>query len=217
MAFRASIFGRAGRFPILVQLICALLAAALIAPAPAQAQFSKSYKFLEAVRKKDGNVVQDALDEPGSQIVNTRDSTSGETALHIVTARRDLIWMNFLIGKGANVNVHDGHGVTPLQLAVTLGFPEGVELLVSQRARIDEPNAEGETPLISAVHRRDTALMRVLLKAGANPDRADNSGRSARDYALLNGPSNPLISEINNNAKPTGQRSTTQRSYGPTL
>jgi ankyrin repeat protein len=198
-------------------MLCALLAAALVAPAPALAQFSKSYKFLEAVRKKDGTVVQDALDEPGSQIVNTRDSTSGETALHIVTARRDLTWMNFMISKGANVNVHDARGVTPLQLAVTLGFPEGVELLVGQKARVDEPNSEGETPLISAVHRRDTAMMRVLLKAGANPDRADNSGRSARDYALLNGPGNSLISEINSSAKPAAQRSGTQRSYGPTL
>ena len=208
---------RAGRFSILAQMLCALLAAALVAPAPALAQFSKSYKFLEAVRKKDGTVVQDALDEPGSQIVNTRDSTSGETALHIVTARRDLTWMNFMISKGANVNVHDARGVTPLQLAVTLGFPEGVELLVGQKARVDEPNSEGETPLISAVHRRDTAMMRVLLKAGANPDRADNSGRSARDYALLNGPGNSLISEINSSAKPAAQRSGTQRSYGPTL
>jgi uncharacterized protein len=208
---------QAGRFSIVAQMLCALLAAALVAPVPAMAQFSKSYKFLEAVRKKDGTVVQDALDEPGSQIVNTRDSTSGETALHIVTARRDLTWMNFMIAKGANVNVHDGHGVTPLQLAVTLGFPEGVELLVSQHARIDEPNAEGETPLISAVHRRDTAMMRVLLKAGANPDRSDNSGRSARDYALLNGPGNSLINEITSSAKPAAQRSGPQRSYGPTL
>ena len=181
------------------------------------AQFSKSYKFLEAVRKKDGAVVEDALNAPGSQIVNTRDSTSGETALHIVTARRDLTWMSYLIGKGANVNLHDGRGVTPLQTAVLLGFAEGVELLVTQRARIDEPNSEGETPLISAVHRRDTGLMRVLLKAGADPDRADNSGRSARDYALLNGPSNPLVSEITNNAKPHGQHAGPQRSYGPTL
>ena len=46
-------------------------------------------------------------------------------------------------------------------------------------------DATGETPLISAVHRRDTAMMRVLLKGGADPDRADNSGRSARDYARL--------------------------------
>ncbi len=202
---------------VMAPLLAAMLLAVSFVSGPAQAQFSKSYKFLEAVRKKDGGVVQDALNEPGSQIVNTRDSTSGETALHIVTARRDLTWMSFLIGKGANVDAHDGRGTTPLQLAVTLGFPEGVELLVSQRARIDEPNSAGETPLISAVHRHDTGLVRLLLKAGADPDRADNSGRSARDYALLNGRTSALVSEIENNAKPHSQRTGPQRSYGPAL
>jgi ankyrin repeat protein len=186
-------------------------------PSPAVAQFSRSYKFLEAVRKKKGDEVQDALNEPGSQIVNTRDVTSGETALLIVTARRDLTWMNFLIGKGANVNIADSRGTTPLQLAVSLGFPEGVELLVAQKARIDEPNSSGETPLISAVHRRDIGMMRMLLKAGADPDRADNSGRSARDYALLAGRTSSLVSEIETHAKPRGQQGGTQRSYGPTL
>jgi uncharacterized protein len=202
---------------IIARIMAAMLAATLIMPSPAQAQFSKSYKFLEAVRKKNGSEVEEALNEPGSQIVNTRDSTSGETALHIVTARRDLTWMSFLIAKGAQVNVHDGRGRTPLQLAVTLGFPEGVDLLIGQKARIDEPDSTGETPLIAAVHRRDIALVRLLLKAGADPDRADNSGRSARDYALLAGASGPLVSEIQNNAKPRGARAGQQRSYGPSL
>lgn len=200
-----------------VRLIVGALAAALLTPGPAEAQFSKSYKFLEAVRKKKGDEVQDALNEPGSQIVNTRDITSGETALLIVTARRDLTWMNFLIAKGANVNLADSRGTTPLQLAVSLGFPEGVELLVAQKARVDEPNSSGETPLISAVHRRDVALMRLLLKAGANPDRADNSGRSARDYAMLSGRSSALVSEIENNARPGAPRAGQGRSYGPAL
>ena len=210
----AKMIGRAGLF---WRMMALAMAATLAAPSPASAQFSRSYKFLEAVRKKDGAVVQDALNEPGSQIVNTRDSTSGETALHIVTARRDLTWMSFLLGKGANVNAHDARGTTALQLAVTLGFPEGVELLVAQKARIDEPNTAGETPLISAVHRRDTALMRLLLTAGADPDRADNSGRSARDYALLGGRSGALVSEIENSAKPRDQRAGQRRTYGPAL
>ncbi len=209
--------GKIGIKRWVMRAMAGLLAAALIAPMPAAAQFSRSYKFLEAVRKKKGEEVQDALSEPGSQIVNTRDITSGETALLIVTARRDLTWMSFLIAQGANVNLADARGTTPLQLAVSLGFPEGVELLVAKNARIDAPNASGETPLISAVHRRDTGMMRMLLKAGADPDRADNSGRSARDYALLGGRSSALVSEIENNAKPGGQRATGQRSYGPTL
>lgn len=197
-------------------LSLSLVISALMFPDAALAQFSKGYKFLESVRKRNGNEVNDALNEPGTTLVNTRDSTSGETALHIVTARRDLTYMSVLISKGANVNARDVRGVTPLELATRLGFQEGAQMLVDQRARVDEPNTSGETPLITAVHRRDVAMMRILLKAGASPDRADNSGRSARDYALLEGRSNPLISEIENNARRNSTPANAARpSYGP--
>lgn len=193
-------------------------AAAMAVATPAAAQFSQGYKFLEAVKKKDGSTVEGMLEVPGSTIVNTRDVTSGETALHIVTARRDLSWITYLTAKGANVNARNGRGVTPLQLAVSMGFTEGVELLIQKGARLDEPDSAGETPLITAVHRRDTGLMRLLLKAGANPDRADNSGRSARDYAGLEGKGNPLLTEIETSAKPKGAAGAVSRgSYGPSF
>lgn len=194
-----------------------LLAGAMMITSPAQAQFSQGYKFLEAVKKKEGQTVEDALNEPGSTIINTRDVTSGETALHIVTQRRDLVWMRYLIQKGANVNARDGKGVTSLQLATNLGFLEGVELLVAHNADLDESNDAGETPLISAVHRRDIPLVRALLKGGADPDRADNSGRSARDYARLMGRDSPLLAEIESNAKPKKERTGSQPVYGPTF
>lgn len=193
-----------------------VLAAALVVSAPAAAQFSIGYKFLEAVRKKEGNTVTDMLAEPGTTVINTRDITSGNTALHIVTARRDLTWMSFLIGKGANVNIHNARGETPLELAVRGGFDEGVELLVGHGALVDEPNTAGETPLITAVHARNTGLMRVLLKAGANPDRADNSGRTARDYAEADGPNSALMTEIDTYAK-TKDDDKARPSYGPSL
>jgi uncharacterized protein len=196
--------------------IACLAAAGLLAVAtPAAAQFSMGYKFLEAIRKKEGNTVQEMLDVPGTTVVNTRDVTTGETALHIVTARRDLTWITFLVAKGANVNARNGRGVTPLQLAVGMGYVEGVDLLLQQGARVDEPNAAGETPLITALHRRDTGLMRTLLKAGANPDRADNSGRSARDYAKLDGAGSSLLTEIETSAKAGGARTQNRGSYGP--
>ncbi|WP_197465464.1 ankyrin repeat domain-containing protein, partial [Erythrobacter sp. HI0063] len=67
------------------------------------------------------------------------------------------------------------------QIATQLGYIEGIEALLKAGVRVDQANSSGETPLISAIHRRDTAMIRILLKNGASPDRTDNSGRSARD------------------------------------
>ena len=162
------------------------LSTAVALPAPVAAQMrSEGYTFLKAVKDKDGDVVTDMLSDPSSQIVNSRDFSSGENALHIVVRRRDATWVRFLLGNGANPNLGDRAGVTPLQLAVQLGFADGVAELVKRGARVDVTNAAGETPLISAVHRDDAELVKVLLEAGANPDRADNSGRTARDYAAF--------------------------------
>ncbi len=199
------------RFRLPILSLVAVLAAASFA-VPASAQFSDSYKFLESVKKKEGDKVTAALDEPGSTIVNTRDVSTGESALHIVVARRDLAWLQFLVARGANVNIRDNKGVTPLVLAVRLNFLEGVEYLISKGARVDEANSAGETPLITAVHNRNIALMRMLLKAGASPDRADNSGRSARDYAALESSGN-MTGEIQSAGKPPA----TKPSYGPTF
>ena len=115
------------------------------------------------------------------------------------------------------MNVRDARGVTPLQLASNLGWLDGVEMLVAKKARVDDANDAGETPLIFAVHRRDIPMMRVLLKAGADPDRKDNSGRSARDYATVDGRSGPLVAEIEASAKPKGQRTGAKPVYGPSF
>lgn len=193
-----------------------LLAGTFLAGSPAHAQFSDSYKFLEAVKKKEGQKVEDMLSEPGSYAINSRDVTSGETALHIVTARRDGTWLRYLIAKGANVNSRDRKGVTPLQLASNLGWVQGVEILVARKADLDESNDAGETPLISAVHQRNTTLMTILLEGGADPDRADNSGRSARDYALLDGKNGLLAETIETKAKKKGAQAS-RPVYGPTF
>ena len=163
---------------------------------PAYAQFSDGYKFLEAVKKREGNDAMALLSEPGSTLVNARDITSGETAMHIVVARRDLPWIAFLMARGANPDIRDAKGVTPLELAVSLRFYDGVEALAKAGAKIDVTNATGETPLIIATHLRDEALAKMLLKRGADPDRADSSGRSARDYAARDGRKNPVLAAI---------------------
>ncbi|MFO1255666.1 MAG: ankyrin repeat domain-containing protein [Sphingomonadaceae bacterium] len=195
--------------------LAALLGAGLVLPGPAAAQFSDSYKFLEAVRKKEGEKATDMLNEKGSSLINTRDVTSGDSALHIVTQRRDLTWMQFLVAKGANVNSRNVKGETPLVVAANLNFLEGVEFLVGQGAKVDEPNSTGETPLITAVHNRNIPMLRVLLRAGASPDRADNSGRSARDYARLDTKSDAVLKELEASTKPKLKIGPDVKVFGP--
>jgi ankyrin repeat protein len=194
--------------------LAAALGLGLLAPMPAAAQFTKSYKFLESVRKKEAQEVTDALAEPGTTIVNTRDVSTGDTALHIVAERRDGVWISFLLAKGADPNIRNNKGETPLVVASNYGYVEGVELLINGGAHVDEPNATGETPLIGAVHRRDIPLIRALLKAGASPDRSDSSGRTARDYAKLDR-NDAVMSEIDSSTK--AKSAATGHTYGPSL
>ncbi len=179
------------RSPLSRALALALVALAFAAPArpvPAQAQgagFSPSYTFLKAVEDGDVLGAKRLMDQPGSTIVNTRKLDTGETALHIVTRRRDIGWMNFLIGGGADPNARDRAGNTPLHVAVERSFLDGARVLLARGAQVDRANNSGETPLIKAVQLKDAAMVRFLLDQKANPDLTDSvAGYSARDYAL---------------------------------
>ena len=188
-------------------------ALALAAPAGAQ-NYSDGYKFLQAVEKKDRSEF-DQLLAKNHTVINARDLTSGRTGLHIAVARRDLVWLNYLVSEGANANVADNRGVTPVMLASQAGWVEGVQALIKGGAHVDVPNSTGETPLISAVHSRDTQMMRILLGAGADPDRNDNSGRSARDYARLDGRDSLTLAEIEQNGRSSSTRRAAAEVYGP--
>ena len=87
-----------------------------------------------------------------------------------------------------------------------------MEILADRGAALDVPNSTGETPLITAVHRRDTGLVRLLVEKGASPDRADNSGRTARDYAELMGARSAMLDEIERAESSRGEQT---KSYGP--
>ena len=177
------------------RFVLALAIVAAASPVTAQQQ-SEGYKFLQAVRDAKGNEVLEILNKPGSTIINTRDRTNGEGALHIVVNRGDETYLRFLLQKGADANMRDSRGNTPMLLAVNKGLNGLIPILIAAKANPNSGNAAGETPLIRAVQNRDLATIRVLLANGADPDQADIiAGMSARDYAARDA-RNPAINKV---------------------
>lgn len=169
-------FGRA--------LAVSMVLATAAVPAFGQQSFSDSFTFLKAVRERDGAKVTELVSAPGSVVINARDRTNGEGALHYTVRARDLTWLAFLLNKGARPDLQSNRGDTPLTLAAQIGWLDGAEQLLSRRASVDLANGRGETALILATQRRDLPMVRLLLARRADPKRTDNvAGMSALDYA----------------------------------
>jgi len=168
------------RIRVLIAALFVVIATPLIAQ---QAGFSPAYAFLKAVRERNAETAT-AATLPGSTVINSRDASNGEGALHILVRGRDLSWLGFMLSRGARPDLQNNQGATALLLAAQIGWREGAEQLLAARANPNIANSSGETPLIYAVRRFDAPMVRLLMSRGADPNQTDSlSGYSALDYA----------------------------------
>lgn len=200
----------------MLRFLALLIAAATVAtPASAQLNRSEGETFIAAVREGDSGTAIGMLEQPGTRIANFK-GFEGETALHIVTQKKDYPWLVTLIRYDADPNVVDRNGNTPLMIATQQRWYEGADRLVRAGAQIDAPNAAGETPLMRAVLLRQPRLVKLFLEKGADPDRTDYSaGLSARDYARRDS-RNPQLLEMIETVTATGE-SQGELKFGPTI
>src|SRR3954468_14808379 len=99
--------------------------ALVAAAAPVAAQpFPEGYTFIKAVRDHDATKVRSMLAVPGTIVINAKDLGSGDAALHILARERDYSWLSFMLGKGANPNIQNRNGETPLSLAAQIGWTD---------------------------------------------------------------------------------------------
>ncbi len=152
------------------------------ASAPAQGGGYDGAQFVEAIRKGDGGKALELL-QAKPILVNARD-LNGTTALIAAIQQRDTEWAGYLLQQGADPNLSLSDGETPLMAASRVGMQDAVQWLLGLNARVNDTNRSGETALIVAVQQRKAPIVKILLDAGADPDRADSAaGYSARDYA----------------------------------
>lgn len=91
----------------------------------------------------------------------------------------------FLLEKGADINMADGRGTTPLMSAAHWGSEAITDVLLRHGAKPDLQDQEGRTALIIAAHTDIYApIVKLLLEHGADPDLQDKQGDSALDHAI---------------------------------
>jgi len=101
-----------------------------------------------------------------------------DTRLRDAIQAHDVVTAQALIKSGADVNVRQPDGATPLHWAVHYDEIDIVEALLAAGAKADVANDYGFTPLMLACENGSAAAIERLLGAGADPNRAMPSGET---------------------------------------
>jgi hypothetical protein len=91
-----------------------------------------------------------------------------------------------LIRKGADPDQPGGvNGWTPLMHAVHKEQLASAKALIDNGAAVNLASPRAVTPLMMAAGYGDTAIVKLLLRSGADPRKQDNDGKTALDYAVV--------------------------------
>jgi ankyrin repeat protein len=103
----------------------------------------------------------------------------------------DLPHLQALVAKGADVNVKDSRGETPLMYSAAVGSLTSMRFLIDKGADVNVQNQFGSTALIWSV--TDLAKVRLLLDHGANPNLASKRGRTPLLVAAMSDSSAAIV------------------------
>ena len=103
----------------------------------------------------------------------------------------DMAKLEALEEQGANVNIADDKGITPLMNAAALGSPEAVQLLLDKGAEVNAKNTFNATALIWAA--ADLRKVKILLAHKADVNAASKVGHTPLLVAALSDPSIEIV------------------------
>jgi ankyrin repeat protein len=117
--------------------------------------------------------------------IDTRDAVNNDTALMYGVRDGKAKVAEYLLTKGANPNLTDRQGFTPLHIAASRNDIHLVRCLLAHGASIDaRSSGHGRTALLIAAMSGFTDMVRLLLEEGANPSIPDNVGRLPHQLAI---------------------------------
>ncbi|XP_077887452.1 uncharacterized protein LOC144370512 [Ictidomys tridecemlineatus] len=89
-----------------------------------------------------------------------------------------------LLENGANPNVHNNKGETPLHCAMFYRNTSIATKLLSFNADIEAKNTSGQTPLLFAIKKNRQMMVEFFIKNKANIHAVDDKGRTALMFAV---------------------------------
>ncbi|KAH0608757.1 uncharacterized protein H6S33_001891 [Morchella sextelata] len=131
-------------------------------------------------------IVESLLDE-GVNFEGTSFNWFGDTILHLCVINDNLSCLQLLLERGADINVPDLGGSTPLAVAARNGHEKAVRALLEKGAAVDCLDGNGLTPLSYAANWGHEKVVRALLEKGAAVDFLDGAGRTPLSYAAERG------------------------------
>lgn len=129
--------------------------------------------------------------------VSDRPQRGRADALHAAVVQGDRALVRQLLEAGADPNAQDARATTPLMLATNAAM---VELLVASGANVRAEDAQGRTLVgrIAATASSEEPpieLLRAVVRAGADVDRANRAGETPLEVAARRGDL-PLVREL---------------------
>lgn len=109
----------------------------------------------------------------------------GNSWLHVAAFKGDVKLIKTLLLYGANPNLANHNGTTPLYLATQYGRTDCVQLLLENKAESNQEDLNGNTALQNAITHKRIKEMRLLLKYGA---RFSKSGFQLANALLILSP-----------------------------
>ncbi|GBG28048.1 Ankyrin repeat domain-containing protein 54 [Hondaea fermentalgiana] len=139
--------------------------------APPNAEVSQGWTaLLRCVAGRDTGRVQ-ALIKLGVDVNHMSSKGLGQTPLVLAVSLNDLAMVRALLEHGADVNKENACALSPLTMALQLGRIDTMAtyLVETACARVDDPNADGHTPLALCVVKFDLGLScaQFLIRHGA--------------------------------------------------
>jgi hypothetical protein len=144
--------------------------------------------IVEAAKKGDLQTIKTILAKDPSKLNATDESKY--TALHWACMRAHWDVAEFLIEKGADLNVVGGDGGTQINWAVHHDNVEIIKLMVEKGAKLNIRNRWGMTELHTAIWRGCIHVVEYLLDHGSDPMIRTNEGWTAMHYAFRSGHDN---------------------------